>query len=79
MSLFDEFKAESKPRHYRCAIEVVFESMSSEDAADLRDALADPFITHSAIARVLASKGFNVTPDGKQVAKHRKGDCVCAR
>ena len=79
MSLFDEFKAESKPRHYRCAIEDVLASLSVEDATDLRGALDDPFITHSAIARVLSSKGFHVTPDGKQVARHRKGDCVCGR
>lgn len=79
MSLFDEFKAESKPRHYKCIVDIVFESLDQSEASDLQAALDDVSITNSAIARVLASRGFPVTSDGKQIARHRKGDCVCAR
>lgn len=79
MSLFDEFKAESKPRQYKCIVNSIFESLDENESADLQAALDDPSITNSAIARVLAARGFPVTPEGKQIARHRKGDCVCAR
>jgi hypothetical protein len=54
---------------------VLLETMPAEDATDLRAALDDPTIMGTAIAKVLRSRGHDITHD--TVQRHRRGQCSC--
>jgi hypothetical protein len=51
--------------------------MEKKDADDLRQAMADPGIPHTAITRVLVARGYDM--HDKRLALHRKGRCACSR
>ena len=75
MSLADEIKERNRPPVYECAVCRVVDKMKQDDRADLEACLADESITGTAIASILAERGWPINPDGKQVRKHRR---VCA-
>ncbi len=60
-----------------CSIAELLDSMEKKDADDLRQAMADPGIPHTAITRVLVARGYDM--HDKRLALHRKGRCACAR
>lgn len=74
-SLIDELRAAAVPRRMACRFAAIYEALSDADAADLRAALADETIPTSAIARVLAGRGHEVS--GHTVGRHRRGECRC--
>ena len=80
MSLMSEIKTYNEPRTIGCTIEsILAEFGDQEDIDDLNAALLDASITHTAIARALAGRGYTINKNGKQVARHRKGECQCHR
>lgn len=79
MGLMDEISAHNAPQPRSCVIGSTLSELDAKDAADLEACLADPGITHAAIAKALSNRGFKVHPAGKQVARHRKGECECDR
>jgi hypothetical protein len=50
-------------------------SLSEDDAADLRAALADPTITSSAIERALSNRGVHLR--ASTMRRHRTRGCLC--
>jgi hypothetical protein len=80
MGLLDDIKeVSSAKRDNGCPIHQTLKRMSSEDQADLDAALADPTVTHVAIARVLNQRGYPIGTNGKGVAAHRREQCGCTR
>ena len=77
MGLLDEIKTLNQPQQRGCAIADILSGLDKPDRADLEAALADAALTHKAIAIALATRGYKVHPAGKQVAKHRRGECAC--
>jgi len=77
MGLIDEMRTESKPRHQGCVIASIFTHLKGEDFDDLHTALSDATITNVAITKVLRQRGHNCDKSGKQVARHRRGECQC--
>lgn len=77
MSLLDEIGAESRARLRDCIVVEILAELTKEDARELQVALDDAAMTHVAIARVLAKRGYNIGLQGKQIANHRNGSCPC--
>ncbi len=76
MGLIDDIRAESVIER-RCSIAELLESFDKKDADDLRQAMDDPGIPHTAITRVLVARGYDM--HDKRLAAHRKGRCACTR
>lgn len=74
MSLLDEARA-YKPRPSVCSVASVLSALDDADAADLREALADPQVMGSGIALVLTRRGIPMKQGNVQ--RHRRGDCDC--
>ena len=59
MGLKDEVLAEQAGAS-RGGVEKILEELSDEDAAELRELLADPLVLGTSIHRVLKSRGFEI-------------------
>ena len=77
MGLLDEIHTLNQPPQRGCVVAEALMALPKDDQAELDAALADASITHKAIAVALLNRGYKVHPSGKQVAKHRKGECAC--
>jgi len=78
VGLKDEVMAQEPARRAcTCATGRTIAGMSEQDAADMREVLADPGITAAAISRALAARGTHIA--GPNLARHRKGHCGCPR
>jgi hypothetical protein len=75
MSLLDEARAYAAPKA-TCSVPGVLASLSEDDAADLRAALADLTITSSAIERALSNRGVHLR--ASTMRRHRTRGCLCA-
>ena len=73
MSIRDEVLKENRPRGVECMVCVALRDMSTEDAAELSECLADELIAATAIARVLGNRGYPIHAEGKQIRRHRRG------
>ena len=60
-----------------CTVMLVRDKLSREDQNDLDRLIADRSVTSAAIERGLAKLGHKLTQH--TVARHRRGDCGCAR
>jgi hypothetical protein len=74
MSLLDEARAYAAPKA-TCSVPGVLASLSEDDAADLRAALADPTITGTAIERALTNRGIHLR--SSTIRRHRSRGCLC--
>ena len=52
---------------------VALRDMSPTDRDELVECLADEMIAATAIARVLAERGYPIHAEGKQIRRHRRG------
>lgn len=83
MSTFREDLAEENRHIIRvnCSVSVVLAKLSEQDAAEVREALEDPEISGTAIARVIARR-FNIVIGGHAIQRHRRRSygrgCQCA-
>lgn len=59
--LYDEMQSQTVKKKHKNKVEVVLESLSGEDAADLKTALDNPEIPSIVIARVLKSRGIDLS------------------
>lgn len=75
MGILDDIKNTQAPA--RCMVASAFESMSPEDANDLRVGLDDPAIWHSTISTVMAKRGLPLS--SHVISKHRRRECSCYR
>jgi hypothetical protein len=75
MGLLEEFKGEPRRVSRRCSVSIIKDGLDKKDRADLDDAIADPLIQASTIARVLERKSIKITASA--IARHRRGDCCC--
>lgn len=75
MSLLDEIKSHQPRLGARCAFEYLVPSLTPNDADDLAEALADPSVTGTAIAKALAARGHKIT--AASIQRHRRGGCSC--
>ena len=76
MGLADDFDAlQSRHGGIRCAVSVALAEMSDDDRQVVIDALGNPRLQGTGIARVLRQHGFQVG-DGA-VHRHRRGECSC--
>lgn len=77
MGLLDEIKTLNQPHQRGCAVADILSALEAKDRAELEAALQDATLTHKAIATALINRGYKVHPAGKQIAKHRRGECAC--
>ena len=77
MALLDAINAARPPTSKTiCGVRRVLMELNATDASDLKSALENPAVEHSAIARgVAAALGVRIA--AASVARHRKGDCSC--
>lgn len=60
----------------RCTVGIALQTMTGDDLAALKAALADKDrVTGAAIARALTASGTKI--GGSGVRRHRAGDCSC--
>ena len=77
MSLLADIQKESAGTPRRCSVADLLDALADSDPKDLKAALADPAIPHTAIVRALNKRGHDM--HDKRVAAHRRGECACAR
>lgn len=58
-----------------CGIAKMYETLTKEDAEALREAIADPMVKGTAIARALKNRGYHITDS--VVTRHRRKECIC--
>ena len=75
MGLADALAMERMPKGPKCSVGQLLESLPDGEAVVLADALGDPLLTGTVIARALAAEGYNAKP--ATVLRHRRGDCLC--
>ena len=74
MALRDALKAAEKVRPgYRCTVCKLLTELAEDDSAALLEALRDPTVQGTQIARALQSEGHDVKQN--TVTRHRRGDC----
>ena len=75
MGLKDALEAERRQRPgFRCSVCKLLDDLPADDAEALREALRDPQVQGSQIARALQSEGHEVKQN--TVTRHRRGDCT---
>ncbi|CAB5216972.1 hypothetical protein UFOVP199_21 [uncultured Caudovirales phage] len=57
----------------RCTICTLMDTLTKDDAAALRTAMADVTFTGAGISRALKAEGHTIS--GASVMRHRKGEC----
>lgn len=72
MGLAEQFAAVQPPR--RNIVERILEELSGDDRAALEAALADPSLSHIAIARVLTANGYQVGRTAVGDYRRTRGD-----
>lgn len=75
MSLLDDLNAAQKKNS--CKVADVLADLPDDEAKDLEQALASPTFYHTTISAVLGRRGYALS--GHSIAKHRRGDCGCAK
>lgn len=75
MSLSDEAKQDSRKGGVACSAGKWLSTLSSDERAELDDALGDPTIPRAAIIRALNARGHQVSPTGFK--SHFSGQCKC--
>jgi hypothetical protein len=74
--LLDEILAHNQGRPgTTCGIAKMYEALPNEDAEALKQAIADPMVKATAIARALKGRGYQITDS--VVTRHRRKECVC--
>ena len=73
MGIRDEVIRENRPRGVECMVCIALRDMTPEDRTELVECLADEMIAATAIARVLAERGYPIHAEGKQIRRHRRG------
>jgi hypothetical protein len=74
--LLDEILAHNQGRPgTTCGISKLYEALPDDDANALKQAIGDPMIKATAIARALKARGYQIT-DGT-VTRQRRKECVC--
>lgn len=58
-----------------CSIQKLYDTLPKDDAQALRQAIADPMIKATAIARALKARGHQI--NDSVVSRHRRKECVC--
>jgi hypothetical protein len=58
-----------------CKLTKILARLDADDAALVRDWLADPDVDHAHIARTLTKVGYPI--QGQSVGRHRGGQCQC--
>lgn len=67
-----EFDAENGPPVQRMKLELIMDELDDDRLSKLQAALSDRTYTSAAIARVLVSWGFEISPDSVQTWRRRK-------
>jgi hypothetical protein len=79
MSDLSEFRRLSKPRHQRCGVDVMRDSMSDEQREMFDDAMKDKSITNVAIVEVLGRWELSAPVTKSSITRHRQGACGCGK
>ena len=75
MGLKEAIAAHSNSRPgYRCTVCTLLDELPKDDAEALREALRDPAVKGSWIAKALESEGHAIRQN--TVTRHRRGDCA---
>ena len=75
LTLRDRVLAARQPAGTRCQVAEVLEVLSAEDAAALREMLADPHVRGSWIYRGLREQGVECSD--QSITRHRAKRCKC--
>ncbi len=74
MGLKDALQAQQRGRPgFRCSVCKLLAELPADDAEALREAVIDPMVQGSQIARALQSEGYDIKQN--TVTRHRRGDC----
>lgn len=72
MALADRLAEQKNPaREVKCSVCRILMELPPDDAAALREALADPTFTHTAIMRALEAEGHHLK-DHQPISRHRR-------
>jgi hypothetical protein len=75
-SLLDDIRHENgRGAGPNCWVGQLLASLTPQDRTDLEAAFADSNIQHSAIARALRNRGYDVKQSA--IPRHRKKECSC--
>jgi hypothetical protein len=74
MTFLDDARAVAA-RGPRCTMGALLEALSATENAEVQEALDDPTIHGSGIARALLARGHKMS--AATVNRHRAGDCSC--
>jgi len=74
--LLDEIMAHNRGRAGTvCGIHKLYEALPADDVEALKQAIADPMVKATAIARALKGRGYQITDS--VITRHRRKECVC--
>lgn len=72
MALADRLAEQKNPaREVKCSVCRILAELPPDDATALREALADPTFTHTAIMRALEAEGHHLK-DPQPISRHRR-------
>lgn len=77
-SLLDEFREEQDSKFRGggvCGVRQVAAAMNTGDRESFELAVADHALMGTTIVKVLANRGFTLSP--KSIQRHRRGECTC--
>jgi hypothetical protein len=75
MGMFEEIQEEAIVKGPPCTVSLILQQMSKDEVKDFELACADASIAGTIIAKVLARRGYKVTPPA--IRRHRRGECRC--
>jgi len=73
---FKEHELAATPRR-ECGVVVILKTLTDNDSAAVQEALDNPRLTGTSIARVLSDAGHPVSAN--TVNRHRRQDCSCGK
>ena len=75
MSLLDDIASDHLRSGTRCGVRATLDSMTPEDAAELRVAIDNPAYAAAAIHRALKRRGVRLSD--QSITRHRAERCLC--
>ena len=77
MNLAEAIAAQVKPAGPKCSVRTLIETLPESDRKVMVEALANPAILASQLARAIETTGTRML--GQTIARHRRGECGCPK
>ncbi len=77
--LVEEAQAKTGGRGPRCQVAILLDNLPEVAAERVRQALDNPTVTNTGLARVLRQRVGDTAPSIWSIGNHRRGNCRCGR